>query len=145
MFYSAKRRRKFVLFISGFLILLSGYAGFIRDNSGLAWFCLLSLDLIVISRVFYFVGKGALKSTPEKRLLLRTLITRNTLLIINLINLHLIQLNHEDSDGNLSYLGIAIVLLLVVLWFVFSDLKWNKGPQKSFYAERPTPPIASKG
>lgn len=136
MLYSVKGRRRIVLGISLFFLLLWGFAGLIRHDSRLAWLGLLSIDLILLSRVLYFVAKGVLKRTPENRILLRLLVSRNIFLAIMLVNLHINQLKRENRDGGIWLTGLAVILLLVALWSYFSDQRQKSGPQHSFYAEQ---------
>lgn len=145
MLYSVEGRRRIVLGISLFFLLLWGYAGLIRHDSRLAWLGLLSIDLIFLSRVLYFVAKGVLKRAREKRILLRSLVSRNIFLAIMLVNLHVNQLKRENRDGGIWFTGLAVILLLIALWSYFSEQRQKRGPRQSFYAKRLTPPIASKG
>ena len=144
MLYSVKGRRRIVLGISLFLLLLWGYAGLIRHDSRLAWLSLLSIDFIVLSRALYFVAKGVLKRAPEKRILLRLLVSRNIFLAIMLVNLHINQLKRENRDGGIWLVGFAVILLLIALWSYFSESRQKRGPQHSFYGERAKIPSAPK-
>ena len=136
MIYTAKGRRQLALGVAGCFLLLWGYAGIVLHNTWLVWFSLFAIDFIFLSRVIYFIVKSVLRWTPENQELLRLLVSRNIVLAVNLINLHLIELSHENIDGNLWFIGFALMLILIAIWYFFSYSRQKKGPQKSFYAER---------
>jgi hypothetical protein len=136
MISTAKGRRQLALGIAGCFLLLWAYAGIVLHNTWLVWFSLFAIDFIFLSRVIYFIAKCVLKWTPENQKLLRLLVSRNIVLAVNLINLHLIELNHENRDGKLWLIGFAFMLILIAIWYFFLYSKQKKGPQKSFYAER---------